>query len=428
MSMRHLSQHWHFYQPRGNDYWAAKINEQCYRPNSENGVMDHVSFNIGPTLIEWFEQNDPGTLDRMISADHGQAIAQPYNHRILPLIRHDEDLKTQIRWGKEHFKKYFGREPRGIWLPETATDIRTSKALAEEGIEYTIGAPSQAINEDGSPVSSGCYDVDLGSGLSIAYFFFHPRSGEIAHNADTPFGDTSFLDNADVALDVLVRESEGEALILLAYDAETFGHHNKFADLWADYFPTAVEQHPETEDMITLDQYLDTYGTHGMVALVERSSWSCLCGGLKRWSGDCDCAKSREQYREELLRTLEEQEDTVHDIFYTTSRKFINDPWVARDDYIHVLMDELGFEDLIRPYLKEDVTYSTMYELKELFEAEYLTQLSFTSCGWFFPDINLQTKNNIRDAYAASQRIKSSTGHDISAPLSSIDWMLSRPD
>ncbi len=423
MGVRHLSQHWHFYQPRDNDYWTARITDECYRPNSENGILETISFNIGPTLIDWLEKEDHETLDKMISADRGQAMGQPYNHRILPLARYDEDISTQIRWGKEHFRKYFGRYPRGMWLPETASDSRTCRLMADEGIEYTIGAWWQAKDEGGSLVDpSQAYKIELGDGKSMTYFLFHPLSAEIAFNSEAAER-TPFLNNADVAVDSIVRRSREDSLVLLAYDGETFGHHHKMADLWAAYFPTAAQHHPDAE-MVTLDEYLDNHGALAKAWLVEKSSWSCLCGGLKRWGGGCTCAPDLEGYREEMLDVLQEQEDKVHDIFNSTAQRYLHDPWKARDDYVHVLLGEETFEDFIHKHLKRSVSEQDTSALKKLFRAEYLTQLSFTSCGWFFPDVNIQTLRNIKDAFAASDEVKGAVGQDISSRLKSLDRII----
>ncbi len=421
-----ICQHWHCYQPSGNDFYTSAINDECYRPNSYNGILNRISFNMGPTLMEWFENNDQTTLQKVLEADHGQAMAQPYNHRILPLTRYDEDLKTQIRWGKEHFRNYFGRSPRVMWLPETATDVRTCKALSGEDIEYTIGAQAQAISEGGLVDTSKAYSIDLGDGDSISYFFYHPRSTSIAFNDEINSNShpgVRYLENADIALEAILEEVGDSSLVLLAYDGETFGHHNPFADLWAEYFPIAVDKLPSTE-MITLEEYLDTYGTSAKADLVENSSWSCTCGDLKRWKGGCTCAPSTPEYREELLAALETQEDKIHDIFFTHGRKKLKDPWEARDDYIHVLLAQESFENMIRKHTKNEPTEHDINVLKGLFEAEYFNQLSFTSCGWFFPEVHVQTKKNIDSAHKAAKRIKDSLGYDVSSSLKDIQWML----
>ncbi len=412
-----ISQHWHFYQPRGNDYWASQINNECYKPNSNSGILENISFNIGPTLIEWFKENDKETLESIIQSDKGQAIAQPYNHRIMPLIRYDEDLKTQIIWGKKHFKKYFKREPKGMWLPETATDKRVCKELVNQGIEYTIGSWNQ---KRGYGNSSKPHKIDLGDNKSIIYFFFNPVSSDIAFNRKIR-GDTRYLDNADIALDELVENRDSD-FMLLAYDGETFGHHHEFADKWAAYFPESVEKRDYVE-MKTLDQIIKEVDPIES-DIHERSSWSCLCGNLSRWTDGCDCAGGEKNYQRPLLDVAENQEDKVHEIYQNKASMYLKDIWKARNEYIDLKLNNISREDFIRNNFKGDYSNEIEEKVLNLLKAEYHTQLSFTSCGWFFPHIHIQTGNNINDLYKASDYIRKATGYDISDNLKQLDWML----
>ncbi|MCY7278544.1 MAG: glycoside hydrolase, partial [Phormidesmis sp. CAN_BIN44] len=177
----YVTVHGHFYQPpRENPYldaierqpsaapfhnWNERIHHECYRPNAFARVLndrgdivkivnnyEYLSFNIGPTLMSWIERHDVEVYQRILEADrkscerlngHGNAIAQVYNHIILPLAN-DRDKRTQIRWGKEDFRSHFGRNPEGMWLAETAVDYATVEALIAEGIKFIILAPSQA--------------------------------------------------------------------------------------------------------------------------------------------------------------------------------------------------------------------------------------------------------------------------------------------
>ena len=74
---------------------------------------------------------------------HGCAIAQAYNHMIMPLAN-KRDKYTQVVWGIEDFKHRFDRDPEGMWLPETSVDLETLDIMAGQGIKFTILAPSQA--------------------------------------------------------------------------------------------------------------------------------------------------------------------------------------------------------------------------------------------------------------------------------------------
>ena len=72
---------------------------------------------------------------------HGNALAQAYNHMVLPLAN-SRDKNTQIIWGIKDFEYRFGRKPEGLWLPETAVDLETLDLMAQHGIGFAILAPA----------------------------------------------------------------------------------------------------------------------------------------------------------------------------------------------------------------------------------------------------------------------------------------------
>ncbi|MBC7239144.1 MAG: glycoside hydrolase, partial [Chloroflexi bacterium] len=163
--------HGHFYQPpRENPYfeeifkqkeaspfhdWNEKIYNESYLPNTASRVLDennrildivnnykYLSFNFGPTLIAWLKRKHPELIESLKEADQenirtfggfGNAIAQAHSHMIMPLAK-ELDMRIQIVWGIKSFENTFGRKPGGMWLPETAVDLKTLKILSEEGI------------------------------------------------------------------------------------------------------------------------------------------------------------------------------------------------------------------------------------------------------------------------------------------------------
>ena len=186
--------HGHFYQPPREDpvtgdippetgaapyqNWNERIHAECYRPNAEAGNFGRLSFNIGPTLFAWLAQHDPITHGDIVQQDRqnvqkfgaGNAMAQAYNHSILPLLR-KKDKTTQVRWGIADFVHRFGRRPEGMWLPETAVDTETLLVLAEQGIEFTILAPWQADADELDATEP--YRVQLPDSHSISVFFYN---------------------------------------------------------------------------------------------------------------------------------------------------------------------------------------------------------------------------------------------------------------
>src|SRR5574337_651806 len=224
---RYLCIHCHFYQPpRENPWleaveiqdsaypyhdWNQRITAECYAPNSAARILDgechivkivnnyaRISFNFGPTLLSWMENDAPRTYAAILEADrlsrqrfsgHGSALAQAYNHMILPLANR-RDKYTQALWGMRDFEHRFGRSPEGMWLPETAVDVETLEILAECGIRFTILAPHQAgrVRQIGRrgwrSVSDGridptmAYELRLPSRRTLNIFFY---DGPISH-------------------------------------------------------------------------------------------------------------------------------------------------------------------------------------------------------------------------------------------------------
>ncbi|MGD2043592.1 MAG: glycoside hydrolase, partial [Acidimicrobiia bacterium] len=149
------------------DDWNERINAECYEPNTHAEILaddgtvrrrintyEYVSSDWGPTLLRWMEEHHPETHQAIIGADrvaverfdgHGTAVAHTYNHSILPLSNR-RDKRTQILWGKADFRHRFGREPEGMWLPETAVDLESLELMVDAGIEYTILSPYQAAS------------------------------------------------------------------------------------------------------------------------------------------------------------------------------------------------------------------------------------------------------------------------------------------
>ncbi|MGI5837879.1 MAG: glycoside hydrolase, partial [Chloroflexota bacterium] len=227
---KYICIHGHFYQPprenpsleavevQDSAYpyhdWNERITAECYGPNGASRILDgdgrivkiasnyaRMSFNMGPTLLAWMQENSPETYQSVVAADgesrerfsgHGSAIAQAYNHMILPLAN-SRDKRTQVIWGIRDFEQRFGRLPEGMWLPETAADLATLDVMAEQGIKFTILAQSQAsrirrLSGGGwRDVSGGridptrAYQVNLPSGRTIAVFFYdEPISRAVA--------------------------------------------------------------------------------------------------------------------------------------------------------------------------------------------------------------------------------------------------------
>lgn len=429
--------HGHFYQPpRENPWtgevtreasaapchdWNERITAECYRPNASARIVDgrsrlvalvdnyaHMSYDIGPTLLSWLERHEPDTYRRMLAADAamGGGMAQGFGHLILPLCN-ERDLRTQIRWGIADFEHRYGRRPEGMWLPEAAVNDAVLAALVEEGIEFTLLAPRQAgwvrplddpgagwedIPEGGLDTSRGyrwLHHNGSGAGIDVVFY-----NGGLSHDIAFGLGSMSsqgLLDRVEAAA------VDGGGLVTLAADGETFGHHHRYGDRLLAY-ALAVEAPRRGIEVTTLAAYLREHPPQHEVA-VKESSWSCV-HGVGRWREDCGCSTGGEpgwnqRWRAPLREALDLLRDHAAEIFERRGAKaFTADPWDVRDQYVRVLIGELGRDEFTDKYAYDARTALT------LLDAQYHAMAMYTSCGWFFNDVSgLETVQILR--YAA---------------------------
>ncbi len=437
--MKFLTVHGHFYQPpRENPWlgeveaeigaapyhdWNERITAECYAPNAD--TLRKISFNFGPTLLWWLERRDPDTYAKIIDADrlsrgergrHGNAIAQAYNHVIMPLATR-RDKVTQVRWGIEDFHHRFGREPEGMWLPETAVDRETLDILAENGLRFTILAPRQARRvrplRDGQwkdvaggriDPSQACYYTTRG-GPGLALFFYDsPISWSIAFEEVLADGET-------LRARLLSGFSPDRAwaqLVNVATDGESYGHHHRGG---AEALRAALRK-IEREGEVTLTNYgafLTAHPPTHEVEIIERTSWSCL-HGVERWRSDCGCRVGHPDWHQRWRAPLRAAMDWLReelDLFYEVRLgKLLKDPWMARDDYIHVLLDRSADSkaEFFCRHLRRPLSLLQEAEALALLELQRHRLLMFTSCGWFFDDISgLETLLVLRHAARAIQ-------------------------
>lgn len=418
---RFITIHGHFYQPpRENPWleavetqdsafpfhdWNARITAECYEPNATARVLDAedrilriannysaISFNFGPTLLSWLETCAPETYAAILEADrlsrdrysgHGCAIAQAYNHIILPLAS-DRDKQTQVHWGIRDFEHRFGRKPEGMWLPETAVDVASLEAMAAANIAFTILEPHQAKG----PVDPTMpYLCRLPSGRSIAIFFYDgPISRAVAFERLLARGE-NFAHRLTGAF------SEARAhpqLVNIATDGETYGHHHRFGDMALAYALKFIED----QRLAKLTNYAEHLRAHPPtleVEIVEDTSWSCS-HGVERWRNDCGCNTGsspgwNQQWREPLRAALDWLREAADAIFTHHGARRLRDPWAARENYIDVILDRSD-ESRARFLAKHAIDNSSTVAILELLEMQRNAMLMYTSCGWFFSDLS----------------------------------------
>lgn len=410
--------HAHFYQPPREEPWLElverepgaapyhdwnrRIEQECYRavvaariPAPQGRIerivntLEAISFNVGPTLVEWLEREAPDTWAAMLAADHvsrlrrgghGNAIAMPYHHVILPLASRRDKL-TEVRWGIADFRRRFGREPAGMWLPETAVDAETLDVLATEGIRFTVLAPHQVVEPPPAGLP-GKYVTT--SGRSIALFIY---DGPLSH--DVAFG--PLINDADRwSAELLARPqaAAGPTLVSLATDGETYGHHHSFGEMALAATLERIGRDPEVR-VENYAAFLARHPAEHPVELVAPSSWSCV-HGVERWRSDCGCRlkpETTQAWRAPLREALDWLAGELHARFEAEAPPLLKDPWAARDTYAAIGLPS-----------------HLPVRARELLELERNALRMFTSCGWFFDDVaGLETIVCLRYAARAIQ-------------------------
>ncbi|WP_242917511.1 DUF3536 domain-containing protein [Pontibacter liquoris] len=455
---KYICVHGHFYQPpRENPWlnevelqesaypyhdWNERITDECYARNSasrilngQNNIVDIInnyalmSFNFGPTLLEWMQRKAPDTYQAILDADkqsmerfsgHGSALAQVYNHLIMPLAN-ERDKETQVIWGIYDFRKRFGRLPEGMWLAETAADTPTLEALAAQGIKFTILSPYQARrfrkiggddaaweNVEGAKINPRRpYLCHLPSGKEIVLFFYDaPVSQGIAFEG--------LLNNGEVLAKRLTgsydETSKDPQLMHIATDGETYGHHHRFGEMALSYAMHQIEE--EQLARITIyAEYLQLFPPQYEVEIIENTSWSCV-HGVERWRSNCGCnsggnPKWNQEWRAPLRNAFDWLRDQLVPLYEQEMQKLTpEDPWAARNDYIQIVMDrsEKNVEKFIKSHTSRELTPEEKVRFLELLEMQYHTMLMYTSCGWFFDEVTgIETMQDIFYAARALQ-------------------------
>ena len=433
--------HGHFYQPpRENPWleavemqesaapyhdWNERITAECYAPNGASRITNkrneiirilnnysRMSFNFGPTLLSWLTDFAPRTYRMIQDADrasakryggHGSAIAQVYNHIIMPLAN-ERDARTQIRWGIADFERRFGRRPEGMWLAETAVSRAVLDLMAQEGIQFTILAPSQcarvrALSEDEIDARAASaaaakksttppafrratdpkphdpeldtasatrpstenpqptiepwtetpsasvdpthpYLVHLDEGRTIAVFFYDgPGSRAIAFEGLLNSGE-DFGRRLTAGLHDDKPPSTPQ-LAHVATDGESYGHHHKHGEMALSYALHWIEEN-EVAQLTNYGEFLEKFPPEWEAEVAENTSWSCE-HGVERWRSNCGCNGGKpgwnQQWRGPLRDALDLLRDKTAPLAEALAAPLLHDLWAARDAYISLVLD-----------------------------------------------------------------------------------------
>ncbi|MBN2012728.1 DUF3536 domain-containing protein [candidate division KSB1 bacterium] len=440
--------HGHFYQPpRENPWieaierqpsatpyhdWNERIADECYTVNTVSRILgkDHriidivnnykkISFNIGPTLLSWIQKFTPTTYQAILDADkqsindfsgHGNAIAQAYNHIILPLAN-ERDKITQIVWGLKDFEYRYQRQAESIWLPETAVNDATISALIDQGIKYIILSPYQANRVRSLKKSSRWHDVSNGTidtsqpyrcfdntrkshDRYIDIFFYH---GELSKAVAFDH----LLRDASTFMNRIIQSYNQHTMhhcISICTDGESYGHHEAFGDMGLSYMLHKLA--PEKNIRITnYGEFLELHPPTMEVDLKsgpnnEGTSWSCF-HGVGRWYRDCGCHTGgghgwNQKWRQPLRDALDKLRNELIEIFNEQGKAYFKDPWSARNGYIDVVLDrsDESVAAFFKTHGKCSMIDQEIATALQLLEMQRHAMLMYTSCGWFFNDIS----------------------------------------
>jgi len=430
---KYICVHGHFYQPPRENAWLEKIEyqesaapyhdwneritQECYGPNAVSRILNdegrivdivnnyaRMSFNFGPTLLSWLEVHRPKTYLRIIAADkesmahfggHGSAMAQVYNHIIMPLASR-RDKETQVIWGLRDFEQRFGRKAEGMWLAETAVDTETLEVLADNGLKFTVLAPRQGKQFRRIGESQWTEGIDskmpylckLPSGKEITLFFYDGgRSQAVAFKGLLKDG-KEFASYLSAAFD---NRAENQ-LVHIATDGESYGHHHRNGDMALAYCMRFIESN-NLATITNYSQYLEIEPPRYEVEIHENSSWSCV-HGVERWRANCGCnsggkAAWNQEWRASLRESLDWLREALAKLYEESMGAYHQDPWKLRNDYIEIILDRQ--RETVDQFLENNFDQLVPRErthIMRLLEMQRQELLMYTSCGWFFDEIS----------------------------------------
>ena len=448
-SKKFICIHGHFYQPPRENPWLETVETQdsaapyhdwndrvcaeCYAPNGAARILNEkkqitrilnnyarMSFNFGPTLLSWLKENAARTYRNILVGEqrsrsryggHSSAMAQVYNHIIMPLAS-ERDRITQIRWGIADYKSHYGSAPEGMWLAETAADTETLELLAQHGIKFTLLAPHQCRQV--RPIKDGAawtetpgasvdttqpYLLRFKSGVSIAVFFYNgPASRAIAFEGLLNSGDNFYA-----RLKSGFKEGTQPQLMHVATDGESYGHHHKHGEMALAYAMLLLER-DKTVRLTNYGRFLAGFPPEFECEIEDNTSWSCV-NGVERWRSNCGCNGGlpyNQLWRAPLRQALDELRDALIPLTEQEGAKLFEDVWAARDGYIEVILNRAdeNTDRFFAQHQSRELEEAERVRAIELMEMQRHTQLMYTSCGWFFDDIGgIETVQII--AYAA---------------------------
>jgi len=428
--MCYLCIHGHFYQPPRADpftgriprepdaapyaNWNQRITAECYTPLAGAGHFGRISFNLGGTLARWLDEHAHATYERIVTAERdyqeahtvGNGLAQPVHHTILPLARRRDKI-CQVRWGIASFAHRFGHRPEGMWLPEMAVDYETLEIMAGEGVRFTILSEEQVHGD--LDTGAGPYWVRLPGGGRIAVFV---RDRAMSDALSFGMPDSAYVD--EWLRDQVEWRCQRGDLLLIATDGETFGHHHRQGVEVLDRILSAPAGDAYGYHLTTLGVHLRQTPPRAEIEVIENTSWSCF-HRLARWVVGCDCTPGDGRWKGALRRALDNLACDLDGVYVQEARRLGVEPWPLRDDYISVVLGQVSGLAFLSGSGLARLSSGEAQRLLALLEAQFHRQRMYTSCTFFFDDLERhEPRYAIANGVRAIVLTHRATGDDLS--------------
>lgn len=406
--------------------WNRLITKECYETCANGGVYAFIPFNFGPSLLKDLWINARWVYDKIIESEkessdrfkgHSNAIAQASpNHAIVPLMR--EDKLLHIEWSISEYKKHFGKEPEGMWLPETGVDEETLALLADHGIKYVILAPKQAkafrkISDNGTWQDAGWEgrNIDSSRPYKVSFekekykdksmvVFFYDK--DFSRNLGFPDPNSRWLYDSSENFLRYWLSAKGD-FKHFAVDGETFGHHHKGKAHLLAGAVNLINTKPgdwQNAAFTNYGLYLEQNPLEYEAKIYENTAWSCN-HNLVHWGEarlieresngqkqleqvSCDCFGGSHEWRVPLKKAFDDLAERIDDIYFRHAPKYFKDPGTALLEYGEVISCHKTFHEWFQKHGRKNLSSKEKEEAYMLLEMEKFKTYMFTSCGWFW--------------------------------------------
>ncbi len=286
------------------------------------------------TFCDQYGRNLVGAFRRFQERGQLEIITCAATHGFLPMMQaHPESIRAQILIARDHYRQCFGRDPRGIWLPECAYVPGVEKYLQEaeirwfvmdtHGLMFAHPAPQFGVYapaftpsgvaafardlessrqvwsaQEGYPGDAVYRDFyrDIGFDLEFEYIkpFIHPDgircfTGIKYHRITGPSTHKewyrrpaavekaaehagNFMFNREKQIEHLHGIMQRDPIVIAPYDAELFGHWWFEGPEFLNFFIRKAAYDQQMFKLTTPSEYLQMYPTH-QVLQPSASSW-----------------------------------------------------------------------------------------------------------------------------------------------------------